>query len=175
MDIKEIREYSEMSRAQFSRVYHIPIRTLENWESGVRKCPQYIIDMLFRIVLEDKTIESLNCYDKNMLKELGYIYRKLLKVINKEGKNPYLSAEAFPTKYFTMLYNTAAGIGIPEELNDRIALFFDRVDPDDWAKSMDIPLPTEKRQYFLMPLYGYEFGECESPRSEETSEAPHSV
>ncbi|WP_429949414.1 helix-turn-helix domain-containing protein [Enterococcus sp. AZ101] len=41
MTIKEMRESKKMSRAQFSRVYNIPIRTLENWDAETRKMTSY--------------------------------------------------------------------------------------------------------------------------------------
>lgn len=48
--IKRYREYAGISRAQMSRDFEIPIRTLEDWESGKNKCPKYterlIIDKL---------------------------------------------------------------------------------------------------------------------------------
>lgn len=53
MDIKKIREFSGLSRAEFSRKYEIPVRTLENWEAGIRKCPEYVEKLLFRCVSED--------------------------------------------------------------------------------------------------------------------------
>lgn len=53
MTIKEIRARSGMSRAEFSRKYSIPIRTLENWEGGARKCPPYLEKLLERAVRED--------------------------------------------------------------------------------------------------------------------------
>ena len=149
-----------MTNTQFSKTYGIPLRSVENWKYGVTKCPDYIIELLSRAVIEDQHIESLDCYDKNMLKELGYLYAELLKIVSANKKlkpyqvNPYRCAEIFPTKYFTILHNTAARVGIPKNLCDRIALFFDHIDPDDWAKSMDIPVPTAKQQYFLMQLMG---------------------
>ena len=51
--IKEIREYSGLSQAKFSEKYGIPKRSLENWESGRRKCPDYVTTLLERIVKED--------------------------------------------------------------------------------------------------------------------------
>lgn len=51
--IKEIREKSGLSRSAFSRTYNIPIRSLENWESGVRSCPDYLPDLLDRVVEMD--------------------------------------------------------------------------------------------------------------------------
>ncbi len=60
MTIKEIREKSGMSRAEFSRKYDIPIRTLENWESGERKCLPYLEKLLERVVREDCETEARN-------------------------------------------------------------------------------------------------------------------
>ena len=53
MTIVEMREQLNVSRAEFSRRYNIPIRTLENWESGKSKCPDYVRQLLERAVLED--------------------------------------------------------------------------------------------------------------------------
>lgn len=53
MTISEMRERLNVSRAEFSRKYNIPIRTLENWESGKSKCPDYVRQLLERAVLED--------------------------------------------------------------------------------------------------------------------------
>ena len=43
------------SRAAFAREYGIPVRTLENWESGINEPPTYVIDLLARAVVEDLT------------------------------------------------------------------------------------------------------------------------
>lgn len=53
MTIQEMRELLNMSRARFSREYQIPLRTLENWESGARKAPEYVLRLLERAVCED--------------------------------------------------------------------------------------------------------------------------
>lgn len=53
MTIVEMRERLNVSRAEFSRKYNIPVRTLENWESGKSKCPDYVRQLLERAVLED--------------------------------------------------------------------------------------------------------------------------
>ena len=41
------------SRAEFSRQYNIPVRTLENWESGKSSCPEYVRQLLEKAVRED--------------------------------------------------------------------------------------------------------------------------
>lgn len=53
MDILSIRRISGKKRAEFSRIYGIPVRTLEDWESNRRKCPEYVLMLLERIVKED--------------------------------------------------------------------------------------------------------------------------
>ena len=53
MNITEMRNYIGVSRAEFSRRYNIPIRTLESWESEVRTPPDYVKQLLERAVLED--------------------------------------------------------------------------------------------------------------------------
>jgi putative transcriptional regulator len=46
MSFKELRELTGLSRAAFSREYHIPIRTIEDWESERRTPPQYVLELL---------------------------------------------------------------------------------------------------------------------------------
>lgn len=46
MTIKDIRSKSGLTQKQFAEKYGIPKRTIENWETGVRKCPTYVISML---------------------------------------------------------------------------------------------------------------------------------
>lgn len=48
--LKEIRESRKMSRVKFASIYNIPIRTVENWEGGQNKMPDYtkmMIDYTF--------------------------------------------------------------------------------------------------------------------------------
>lgn len=51
---QRIRGILGISRAEFSRRYHIPIRTLEDWDAGKKKPPKYVIELLERAVLQDK-------------------------------------------------------------------------------------------------------------------------
>lgn len=57
MSISEMRQYLDISRAEFSRRYNIPIRTLEDWENGKRTPPEYVMSLLERVVLEDASGE----------------------------------------------------------------------------------------------------------------------
>ena len=57
MDITEMRNYIGVSRAEFSRRYGIPLRTLESWESGVRTPPGYVLNLLEESVRKTDIIE----------------------------------------------------------------------------------------------------------------------
>lgn len=52
-ECEKIRNILGISRAEFSRRYNIPLRTLENWESGDREPPKYVLELLERVVKED--------------------------------------------------------------------------------------------------------------------------
>ena len=58
MTIKEIRALTELSQAKFCKMYGIPKRTLENWESGKSPAPSYTIALLERAVKEDYCTEK---------------------------------------------------------------------------------------------------------------------
>lgn len=53
MTIKEIRDLLGVSRAEFGRVYHIPERTLDDWEKERRTPPGYVLELLERVVKDD--------------------------------------------------------------------------------------------------------------------------
>ena len=53
MNSIEIRSILGISRAEFGRRYGIPIRTLEDWDYGKRKPPEWLLNLLERVVRED--------------------------------------------------------------------------------------------------------------------------
>ena len=53
MTTKEIRDLLGISRAEFSRRYGIPVRTLENWDAGKTRPPDWARALLERVVKED--------------------------------------------------------------------------------------------------------------------------
>ena len=46
MTFKELREYSGMNLKQFSDFFKIPYRTVQNWESGQRNAPEYVLELI---------------------------------------------------------------------------------------------------------------------------------
>lgn len=53
-DSLRIQKILGISRAEFGLRYHIPIRTLEDWDRGLKTPPVYVVELLERAVLEDK-------------------------------------------------------------------------------------------------------------------------
>lgn len=49
-DTKQIREMTGLSQAKFCEALGIPLRTLQKWETGERKCPDYVTELIrFRV------------------------------------------------------------------------------------------------------------------------------
>lgn len=46
MTFKELREQSGMNMKQFAAHFEIPYRTVQNWEAGVNKCPEYLLKLM---------------------------------------------------------------------------------------------------------------------------------
>lgn len=60
MNSVEIRAILGISRAEFSRRYGIPIRTLEGWDAGVRQPSEWVLTLLQRVVTIDAEEEKKN-------------------------------------------------------------------------------------------------------------------
>lgn len=48
--IKTMRTALRLSQAKFAELFNIPRRSIENWESGTNKPPQYLIDLLLEVI-----------------------------------------------------------------------------------------------------------------------------
>lgn len=46
MTMQEIRALTGLNKKDFSEQYGIPYRTLQNWELGIAKAPDYLIDLI---------------------------------------------------------------------------------------------------------------------------------
>ena len=53
MNIREMRMRLGDTQSEFAARYKIPFRTIQNWEAGVRKPPEYIINLLEQRIKED--------------------------------------------------------------------------------------------------------------------------
>ncbi len=64
-NVKELRELTGLSQSQFSKEFNIPIRTLQKWESGDRKPPEYIVELIFESLLYRGLVEPSDIYRKD--------------------------------------------------------------------------------------------------------------
>ncbi len=53
MDIREMRSRLGDTQSEFAARYRIPFRTIQNWEAGLRRPPEYIMSLLENRVRED--------------------------------------------------------------------------------------------------------------------------
>lgn len=53
MTVKELRTITGLSQRAFGKKYHIPTRTIEDWEGGRRRPSETILYLLERAVRED--------------------------------------------------------------------------------------------------------------------------
>lgn len=51
--VKDIRLMTGLSAQKFGDQYGIPLRTIQNWETGQRNAPEYVINLLERVVKMD--------------------------------------------------------------------------------------------------------------------------
>ena len=56
MTIRELRDLTGLSQAAFAAALNIPKRTIENWESGARQCPEYVTALIEYRVRHDGSL-----------------------------------------------------------------------------------------------------------------------
>ena len=70
MNLRDMRMRLGETQSEFAARYQIPFRTVQNWESGVRKPPEYIVRMLEHCVNSDlinRKTRVLPSYDPQKL------------------------------------------------------------------------------------------------------------
>lgn len=55
--MKELRKEFGLTQAKLSEITGIPKRSIENWDSGIRKPPKYVVDLV-RFKLEHLNTEK---------------------------------------------------------------------------------------------------------------------
>ena len=58
--IKEIRLSTGLSQGKFAEMLNIPRRTLQDWEQGLRNCPEYVAELIAYRVANDPDIPKVN-------------------------------------------------------------------------------------------------------------------
>lgn len=79
MEIREMRTRLGDTQSEFAARYNIPFRTIQNWETGVRKPSEYILNLLEKQVKEDlinrktMTLPAYDPHKKPLPKRSEYI------------------------------------------------------------------------------------------------------
>lgn len=79
MNIREMRKSLGITQGEFASRYNIPFRTIQNWESGVRTPPDYVVRLLeyqIRLDLINRKTVELPKYDSrksNLPKRSDYV------------------------------------------------------------------------------------------------------
>jgi len=61
--VKEIRQSTGLSQAKFCEALNIPKRTLQDWEQGLRQCPEYVAELIAYRVAHDSSIPKVTEQD----------------------------------------------------------------------------------------------------------------
>lgn len=54
MTILEARQEAGLTQKEVFELIGVPVRTLQNWEAGIRICPQYVENLLIEKLLSMK-------------------------------------------------------------------------------------------------------------------------
>lgn len=79
MNIRELRTLLGDTQSEFAARYNIPFRTVQNWETGVRKPPKYIEELLESRIRADlinrktATLPKYNPQKSNLPKRSDYV------------------------------------------------------------------------------------------------------
>jgi len=56
--IKQARLKAGLSKKELSEKYRIPLRSIQQWEEGSRKPPEYVANILIRCIKEDFSLKE---------------------------------------------------------------------------------------------------------------------
>ncbi len=76
--IQEIRKGTNLSPSAFAQKYNIPLRTIEDWEAGRRRCPPYVTYLLKRCINEGLFVLPVTREPLKSLRKKAGITRKYL-------------------------------------------------------------------------------------------------
>jgi DNA-binding transcriptional regulator YiaG len=56
MTIKEMRTKSKLTQTEFGNILNIPMKSIQNWEIGRSKCPDYVLKLIEYYLVKEKII-----------------------------------------------------------------------------------------------------------------------
>lgn len=58
MTILELRQKIGLSQSKFAEHFHLNVRTIQQWEQGTRKTPDYVIWLIARVIELEEIINA---------------------------------------------------------------------------------------------------------------------
>ena len=58
MTILELRQKTGLSQSKFAKRFHLNVRTVQQWEQGTRKTPDYVIWLIARVIELEETLNA---------------------------------------------------------------------------------------------------------------------
>lgn len=58
MNLMEMRHRLDWTQKQFADYLGMSVRTLQNWEQGVRQPPDYIVRLIYRLLLAEGVLKE---------------------------------------------------------------------------------------------------------------------
>ena len=69
MTINELRAMTGLSQSKFASLFGISVRTLQDWECGRRRPPEYVVGMIERILVLEGMIQKSTSTDETQPSE----------------------------------------------------------------------------------------------------------
>lgn len=51
MNFKELRHKMGLTQTQVAKIYEIPYSTIQKWEAGINRPPEYILKMMWKLYI----------------------------------------------------------------------------------------------------------------------------
>ena len=58
MTIQELRKETGLSQSQFAKKFDIPVGTLQHWEQGIRKPPEYVLALITSVITYEVLLDQ---------------------------------------------------------------------------------------------------------------------
>lgn len=134
--VKEMREKMQVNRKEFAEHFSIPLRTIEDWEAGRRKPPEYLPRLMeyqiaFEKIVEEKRIVSqkeernVNIITDADGNKIVFINDKRFRGVNRQD---WKEIETYLARYVGECYEIA-------ESSEKI--YIDRDMPDEFTNSKE--------------------------------------
>lgn len=84
--IRKLRRTTGLSQRKFAKKYNIPCRTIENWEEGKNEPPDYVLELLTKVVLADYMVKLMEEDENQTLRAHDSYLQAIVGALKKGGE-----------------------------------------------------------------------------------------